>query len=705
MKKNVLMLCMLAGASFVWSATTDRLWFKNGNVSMGLDLENLDSISVRDNKLAIATVNNGEFLFDYAAIGSATVTASDGSGEVLINYDGDIATIVNPYAFSGVDVTVNGADVIVNADTETDAREVVYHLTGTTSTGSLKVYSTYKLEVLLDNVNITNDNGAAINIQTGKKTTIRVPEGTESTLCDSKKYATPEGEDEKATIFSEGQIEFRAKGKLNITGIKKHAICSDDYVDIKNTQINVLSAASDGIHTNDYFLMQSGSLTMTDLGGDGIDADETGYITIENGTIDISVAGDSNKGLKASGGAVTVKGGDIRLNMSGNSVIKNNDPSYCTAIKAGSDFTMNGGNIAITSTGIAGKGISVDQNAYFNGGAVNIEVSGAGSTYTTTSGSKDSYSATCITVDGDASVLAGDFILNTASAAVGGKCIKVDGVLVIGDGTQGPTINATTRGNHFLVSSSTGTSPGGGGRPGGGIGGGGGWNDNSDYCNPKVIKAVGNMIVNNGTLNLASTATTEGGECLESKSVLSINGGVIECMTYDDCINASNDITINGGNLYCYSTNGDAIDSNGTIHMNGGMVVALGARSPECGIDCDSSTRFTLTGGILVALAGSNNTPSGAGTTQRVVYTTGAVNTTTDYTFTDASGNFLINFRSPLAYTSNANLMVSVPAMTSVGQSIKLYTGATISGGDTFHGLTTNAAYTGGTLKSTLTTR
>ncbi len=707
MKKNTTFaLATTAVIALGAYAATERLWFENNTISLGLDVENLDSISIKDGQLNVATINNGNFAFDLANVNKATATANDETTEVLINYDGDVATVVNPYAFTGVDITVDGADVTVNAAVAEASREVVYHLSGTTTTGSFKIYSDYKLEVLLDNASITNDNGSAINIQTGKKTTLRVPDKTVSTLCDSKKYNTPDGEDEKATLFSEGQIEFRGKGTLNITGTKKHAICSDDYVELKNTTINILSAASDGIHANDYVSILSGNLTMTNLSGDGIDADDEGYINIEGGNLDITVSGDSNKGIKASGGAINISNGSIALTMSGNSVIKNNDPSYCSGIKAGTDFNMSGGAVTIRSTGTAGKGISVDGNATITGGDIDIEVAGAGGTYTTTSSTTDSYSATCLTVDGNANILAGNLTLNTTSAASGGKCIKVDGALTFGDTDNIPVVTATTRGSRFQVTSSTsngGWNGGGGNRPGGNFGGGG--NNNTDYCNPKVIKAVGNLTVNNGIFTITCTSSGDGGEGLESKDTLTINGGELTISTYDDCINASNQITITGGKIYCHASGNDAIDSNGKITISGGEIIALGASQPEAGIDCDYNSNFTLTGGIIVSLAGSNNTPGTSATTQRVVYTTGSFNTSTTYTLLDSNGNFVLSFRPPVSYSSNSNLMFSSPVMTAKNKSFKLYTGGTVTGGETFNGLTTDATYTAGTLKSTLTTK
>lgn len=694
-------------------AATDRLWFNVGNISMGLNVAQLDSISVVDNNINVALTTGKTYNIDKSTLTDITAKESDATAEVLINYDGDNVSIVNPYAFQGVDITTDGADVTVNNTQSTI--EVVYHITGTTTTGSFKAYSVYKHEVMLDNASITNDNGAAINIQSKKKTTIRVKDGSVCYLCDSKKYNTPKGEDEKATLFSEGTLEFKGKGTLSITGNKKHAICSDEDIELKNTNIKILSAASDGIHVNDNITMASGSITMENIGGDAIDCDDEGFISMTGGTITATVTGDANKGLKASGGNITIAGGTINLTTTGNTTIDSNEPSYCTAIKCGKIFKMTNGDITIKSSGKAGKGISIDGDGTISGGTIDIEVAGAGDKYTTASNTSDSYTSTCITANGNLDITGGTFTLNTTADATGGKCIKVDGALTIGNSTSGPSITATTRGTRFLVSSSSnggytggGNMGGGGNRPGGNFGQG---NDNSDYANPKAIKSVGALTINNGTLVL--TTSNEGGEGLESKTSITINGGTIEASTYDDCINAATesssvkpDLTVNGGKIFCTSSNNDAIDSNGTIHINGGIIVALGAESPDCGIDCDYSSNFTLTGGTLVSLAGSNNTPGTSGTTQRVAVFSGSFNTTTEYTFTDANGNYLLSFKSPRAYSSsNSSLMISTPYMTSTGLSIKEYKGATLSDGELFHGLTVDASYSGGTLAKTVTTR
>ncbi|MDE7388554.1 MAG: carbohydrate-binding domain-containing protein, partial [Muribaculaceae bacterium] len=649
-----LLAILFAGAA-VTAAGSDYIWFHQAQNRLGLDPEFADSISLSADgtEILVTTVGGAVTTLERFATDSLTIGLAPTSPEVVIEYSAEGAQVVNPLAFRGVSVEVNGAYVTVRS---TAADEVVYRLTGATDCGGFKIYSDLKIELLLDNVVITNPTGPAINVQTGKKTTLRLPDGTESSLTDGKTYAAAaDGEDQKGTLFSEGQIEFRGHGTLNINGLNKHAICSDDYVELRNATVNVLCAASDGIHVNDYFLMESGVLTVRSIGGDGIDADKTGYITIQDGIVDVEVSGDGKKGLKTgTAGALTLLGGSVNVTATGNVVVESGDPSYCTALKSSGRFVMSGGSLTVKASGKAGKGIKSDGNATITGGVIDIEVTGAGGTYTNASSATDSYSSTCISVDSLLSLTGGTVTLSTGSAATGGKCIKADGDAVIGDEADNLILTATTRGARFSVGSSSGGNGGWGGGPGGwggGPGGGGPGGQGGNYSNPKVIKAEGNLTVNGGHLTLSAT-NGEGGEGLESKKTLTINGGYIQVQTVDDCINAASHISITGGNLYCSASNNDAIDSNGTLAISGGNIVALATTAPECGLDCDANSRLTITGGNIVAIGGDNNTPSGSGTTQRAATYQVRPSTTAAYTFTTADVTLMFSFLCPRTYSS-----------------------------------------------------
>ena len=203
MKKKVFTgaVLTLSALSLAWAAET--MWIhRTDNITLGLPITIADSVSLSGNNV-VFTATNGE-VKTMPNTEVSKVTLGDPTTVVEVKYNGTDAEIINPFAFEGVTVTKTGADVVV---TSTSLSEITYELTGTTTTGSFKVYSDTKFNLDLNNVSITNDNGAAINIQTGKKCTVNLV-GT-STLADAASYTTVTGEDQKGCFFSEGQIVFR----------------------------------------------------------------------------------------------------------------------------------------------------------------------------------------------------------------------------------------------------------------------------------------------------------------------------------------------------------------------------------------------------------------------------------------------------------------------------------------------------------------
>ena len=132
----------------------------------------------------------------------------------------------------------------------------------------------------------------------------------------------------------------------------------------------------------------------------------------------------------------------------------------------------------------------------------------------------------------------------------------------------------------------------------------GGMDDDADYSNPKGVKGYSGVTVHGG--RLVVTTRNDGGEGLESKNTLIINGGVLDLQCSDDCINSGGDLYLNGGYIYALSSGNDAIDSNGNIYMTGGIVLAFStAGGAEVGIDTDNSSGLVISGGHLVAVGGA----------------------------------------------------------------------------------------------------
>lgn len=637
----ILILCSLG------TKAQEKLYIHQQNhITLGTCLADIEEITFNANGTSFF-LNFADRTPEFPIADIDSLTLGYESNEVIIQFEGTTTYITNPLAFEGVDIEKEGNDVIVYSTT---GENVIYTLRGTTPDGMFKVYSDAAFSIRMEGTDITNTDGPAINIQSKQQATITLINNTANKLTDGSSYTAFETEDMKGTFFSEGNLVFEGDGCLQVTALKKHAICSDKGIEINSGTITIANATGNALH-----------------GKDGID--------INGGNINITVSTDTSKGLK-SDGPINLTNGNTTITLTGNVIVENNDPSYCTGIKSDGVISISGGTLIINSSGTANKGISADGDINITNGTVQMTLSGNGGTYTNAENIMDSYSATCIKSDMNISILGGNITLTTSGTA--GKGISADGTLTIGDTNNVPIINVTTTGKKFLVS---------------------GYGEDADYANPKAIKSQGDLTVNNGQITIKTAQ--DGGEGLESKATLTINGGLIEAETYDDAINAATAIVINGGRTYCYSSGNDGIDSNGTLTITGGIVISSGTTSPEEGFDCDQN-RFSITGGIIIGFGGGTSSPTANACTQPSVIYSGSGTANTLIHVADASGTEILTATVPRSYQRQMTMLFSTPALTTE-TSYTLYTGGTYTNGDNFHGYHSNGTYSGGTQAQTFT--
>lgn len=728
-------LILLAGLFLSLSlfAQKNLYVYKKDKSSTEYQVSNVDSIYFStDGAKAYFRVSGGLTEYSISEIDSVSFLSSN---TVYITYNGSSASVVNPLSGKGVSISVNGADVTVNSSiTDTD---VTYILKGTSTDGMFKIYSLAKFDLYLNGLTLTNSDGPAINIQSKKKAKLLLIGGTSNTLADGASYVKS-SEDQKGTIFSEGQIVFDGTGSLNVKSVSKHAICSDDYIEIQDGTITIPSSSKDGIHSNDYFKMTGGTLSVTAT-GDGVEC-ESGYIlisggkltannatedvkglvcdstlTISGGTINLNISGNQSKGIKSSQNMV-LSGGTITIANSGAAVLTSSgsgyDPSYATAIKCDSTITIIGANIDITSTGAGGKGISSDKNINMSSGTLKIKSSGSGTTYKNTSGTTDSYSAACLSA-ANISIVGGN--VTTSSSGNGGKGFKADTAVTIGDFNNSPTISITTTGAKFLVSSS-----------------GSGMNAQTDYCHPKTIVSDGSVTVTNGNITISSSDdgihaeklyTQNGGNVIINNSYegvesynITLNDGNLTLTASNDGINAtagtvsggteSNDgsyLYVKGGTLVTTCTNGDAIDSNGNIEISGGVTIANG---PSSGVEeaADFNGTFNMKGGFFIGAGSNSNMTKSMSTssTQPNMYISSSalVSSGTFFHIQDSGGKDLLSFK---PQNGGYKFLFSSTALIK-GSSYSIYTGGSYSGGNSTNGLYTGGTYSssGASLKKTL---
>lgn len=708
MRKIALILIGLA-LTFGLQAQDVMRVMSSGTVVYEKSVSQIDSIKFVTENANIFNIDGSVYEMLIRNIDSIVFVNGNVGDIVYIQYVNNAPTIINPFQNQGVSVTVDGNDVFVVANSGIEG--ITYHLSGTTTDSQVNISSEDDFNLILGGVDITNSNGAAIDITENGLASITIANGTTNTLTDGTLSVR------KAALYTKGNMHIFGNGTLNINGLYKHGICADDGFRMYGGNINILSAVSDGIHAQDYLVIDGGTIDIV-TDGDGIDGDadyieiNDGEITIQStaddvkgiscdslltingGTINMTVSGAQSKGFKTEQ-ILTVNGGTIDVETSGDVVLEASgsgyDPSYCTAFKADGGIVINGGNITIesTSTCRGGKGLSSDNSIIINDGVVTITTAGNGATYTNSSNQTDSYTAACIKSDGDVSLLGGT--ITCSSSGTGGKGVSAEGTIVIGESGASNDLlilDVTTTGERFYVSGS-----GGGGWPPGG---------SSDYANPKAIKSEGNLTINSGTITVYCPQTQEGGEGIESKTTLIINGGDINVYSRtDDCINAASNITINGGTTFCKSDVNDGVDSNGTLTVSGGIVISCGGRVPEEGFDCDNHT-FSITGGTLIGTGGATSNPTSNACTQySVKYTTTAG---TAICITNSSGEDVLMYQMPTfssggggggGWGNNMLMLHSSPSLMQGSYTLKR--GGTISGGTEWNGYYTGATYTGGT--------
>ena len=316
-----------------------------------------------------------------------------------IVYDGTTATCDK--TIDNVTVTIDGADVTINSLTD---EKVSYTISGTTTDGSLKIYSSKKFQLVLNGVNITNPTAAAINIQSSKRAYVVLADGTTNTLTDGSSYTdVTDGEDMKACFFSEGQLCFSGSGKLNVYANCKAGIRSDDYVMIRpNTNIYVKATAGNGIKGNDA-------------------------LYIYGGVINVETSALAAKALSTDGHMV-ISGGRTTAVTTGNATVEDNELTGSAGIKADSTLTITGGELYVKSTGNGGKGISTDMQTYIKGGTVRVITTGKTFSY----GSDDA-KAKGIKADGDIIISGGDVMVRTEGGE-GSEGIESKGEMTIEGG-------------------------------------------------------------------------------------------------------------------------------------------------------------------------------------------------------------------------------------------------------------------------------
>ena len=443
-------------------------------------------------------------------------------------------------------LTVSVSDAHVDiAQSEDLAEEITYTLSGSSSDGEFYMSGSYKATVELNGLTLTNKTP----VKSGAAVHIQNGKRIKVKVMDGTTNTLVDCADgsQKGAFYVKGHPEFSKSGVLNVVGNLKHAIKSGEYIELKDATINVTSAAGDGINCGQYFLMESGVLDIRGVEDDGIQCD-----------ID-----------------------DTEVGSTGETVDHEDEDS--------GNIYLEGGQITINTAGIAAKGVKSEGDLIVKAGTINITTTGHGKW-----DEEDVKTKAAACLGSDAKVVISGGTLTLTSTGSGGKGINCDAAFEL----SGGEVTIVTKGALYYHDGTTENTNYTGNTD----------NVNSDYySSSKGVKADGAITISGGKISVSTAG--KNAEGIESKTSILISDGEVTVNSYDDGINVGgdgSDLIISGGYVYSRAMNNDGIDGNGNVYVQGGLVYAIGANSPEVAIDANSEEQKKLyvQGGTLIAVGG-----------------------------------------------------------------------------------------------------
>lgn len=418
--------------------------------------------------------------------------------------------------------------VLMEGNTITITDEGTYILSGILTDGMVVVAAedTDKVQLVLNNVNISNSESAALYILSADKVFVTTAAGSENTMENGGNYTAIDENNIDAAVFSKSDLTFNGEGKLTVTAKAGHGIVSkDDLVFTCGTY--EITSADHGISGKDSVRIANGLYKIVS-GKDGIhaeNADDTnlGFVYVVDGTFEIISEQD---GISA-GSWLQIEDGDYAITTGEGSVATKNqnmrermpagreaeaaaeeDSVSIKGIKAGAQMVLRSGTYTLDT----------EDDALHSNGTITI----SGGTYTLSSGDDG--------IHADASVLISGGSLDIAQSYEGIEGLGID----------------ITGGEISILASDDGINAAGG-------------NDSSGF---EGHGPGGDQF-----------AATEG-------AYICISGGTLHINASGDGIDSNGDLTVSGGETYLAGPVNDgngSLDYNGTAVITGGIFAASGS--------------------------------------------------------------------------------------------------------------------------------
>jgi len=542
--------------------------------------------------VAIACISMLAFFVGYQMLvaHSPGDNPTDSSEIVYVELQGNSITVSSP------------SRAVVNGSRMTIGSSGTYKISGSLTDGQIVVYTQDDgpVKLIFNGVTINCSTSSPICVLDAEEAVIFLEANTQNFVGDGLSYVydNPNEDEPNAAIFSKSDLTLSGEGSLRVIGNYNDGIASKDGLIIQSGTITVQSV-DDGIRGRDYIIVKGGNIDLN-VGGDGLKSDNAenatlGYISVEEGTINIVSAGDAvqaEKDVLIIDGNFSLKSGGGSSRVITNSVSAKGIKGLASVIISGGTFeidsaddaihsngtvTVNGGSFTISSGDDA---IHADHSVEVNKGDINVakSVEGIeGAAFTIKDGNLNIYStkdaihavantqntSTNSSSNGTVTVNGGLVVLSSGDDAIHANgYVEINGgqidILQSFEGIES-SIVTINNGDVNIVSTDDGID---------------------------AIAIIGNpntgiVSIINGVIDI-----TSGGDAIQAeKNVLIADGNfhltsgggsnsIIGADASAKGIKASVSVTINGGTFDIDSAD-DALHSNGVVTVGGGSLVLL----------------------------------------------------------------------------------------------------------------------------------
>ncbi|MDY5579106.1 carbohydrate-binding domain-containing protein [Porcincola intestinalis] len=247
---------------------------------------------------------------------------------------------------------------VTDGQTLSITEEGTYILQGTASDCTVLVNAPEaKVQLILDNVTVTNTSSPVIYVLDADKCFVTTAEGSENALTVSGTFTEDTENDVKtdAVIFAKSDLTLNGTGTLTISSTD-NGITSKDELTVTGGTYNI-TASGKGLESNDSTAICDGTFTI-----DAKEGMESTYVRIDGGTFEISASDD---GINAAANSdknnvqVEINGGTLSIKMGAGDT---------DGIDSNGDLTINGGNISIECN----SPFDYDGTGALNGGTVAV---------------------------------------------------------------------------------------------------------------------------------------------------------------------------------------------------------------------------------------------------------------------------------------------------------------------------------------------